>query len=640
VAAPASSRRRKADEADVPTPLHAPSDAAATSQALLARADWLLYLDGPRCGTLGREVLALTAASPDLPLRADAWWHVAYAALRAAEEAEAVAAIGEARAGYARHGDARGLLRCDEFDASHLRAQGRLDEALAMQLRLAARTGVARTPEDLYVHHTSRGITRNLLGQADEMLRDFYDAQAAAEACASPGPRINALVNLGGSHGDLYNLHEALALSERAMDVAEAAGAWNGFAIAAFNVLIALDGTGAGERCGAVVARLRAHESRLPPWVLSRNAPVLAMAYLAAGDLAQSREWLDRGEGLGFGESDGRTDFARVSACWLMAQGRFDEARRVAEARIAESAQGDGVQDQPYPHMRLLRAAADACERVGDAPAALRYLRQVQALYETLMARSSRAGAIALQAAHDYERAQADRDRARMAHEAAERDRHRLAQLNAALEDRMAETQRLNAALEQKMAEAEALQRQLREQAVRDPLTQLHNRRFLAETAEARIEHARRTGSPLCVVLIDIDHFKRVNDLHGHEAGDRVLVAFADLLRERLRKSDTLCRFGGEEFLLLLDPCEEPALRRLLEDLLARFRGLAFAGPAGAFHGCTFSAGIAARGPDGEDFDAMVRTADQRMYRAKTTGRARVLGLTANGSGVRHSKSA
>jgi diguanylate cyclase (GGDEF)-like protein len=310
-----------------------------------------------------------------------------------------------------------------------------------------------------------------------------------------------------------------------------------------------------------------------------------------------------------------------------MATGCDEEARAVVEARLAECQRAE-FHDQPYARMRLLQAATDACERLYDTAAALAYLHEAHALYETLVGRSSRAGFIALQAAHEFALARNDRDRAREAHENAERDRRRLAALNEALEERIAETQRLNEALQRKMAEAEALQEQLREQAVRDPLTGLYNRRFLTETSVARIDLARRQRKPLAIVLIDIDHFKLVNDTHGHERGDEVLQRFAALLRDRMRRSDIVCRFGGEEFLLLLDNCDERCAVEILGSLMARLRALRFGNGPTSFDGRTFSAGIAMLEADGVDFESLVRIADERMYRAKAAGRARVCGPT------------
>ena len=188
----------------------------------------------------------------------------------------------------------------------------------------------------------------------------------------------------------------------------------------------------------------------------------------------------------------------------------------------------------------------------------------------------------------------------------------------------MRESQRLNEALQQKIAEAEALQVQLRDQAVRDPLTGLYNRRFLAEASVARIELARRQATPIAIVLIDIDHFKQINDLHGHARGDEVLQQFAALLRDRMRRSDIICRFGGEEFVLLVDNCDDATLAEILDGLMKQFRGLRFGAGDDLLDDSTFSAGIAVLDVDGGDFESLVRVADARMYRAKAAGRARV----------------
>jgi diguanylate cyclase (GGDEF)-like protein len=317
-----------------------------------------------------------------------------------------------------------------------------------------------------------------------------------------------------------------------------------------------------------------------------------------------------------FSDHDGKTDYARAHASYLMALGRDQEARDVVQARIAEMAVIE-LKDAPYPRMRLLQVAADVCERLDDAAAALRYLRESQGLYETLVGRSSRAGFIATQVAHEYAVARDDRDRA-------ENDRRRLAMLNDALEERMRESQHLNDALQQKIAEAEALQEQLRDQAVRDPLTGLYNRRFLAETSVARIELARRQDTTIAIVLIDIDYFKQINDHHGHACGDEVLQHFAALLRDRMRRSDVICRFGGEEFLLLVDNCDEATLMEILDGLMQQFRALRRGSGAQELEGSTFSAGVAVLGADGTDFESLVRVADARMYHAKATGRARI----------------
>jgi diguanylate cyclase (GGDEF)-like protein len=513
---------------------------------------------------------------------------------------------------------------CEQFDATHLHVQGRLQEALDLHLRILARSAdVQRRPSDLYICHNSRAITRKLLGQHDYMLLDFYEALNAAKACDSPGPHINALTNLGGSHTDLWNLGEAQKLSEQALDLAEAAGAWTAFAVAVFNLAQCYDGLGLAAPCAALLERIKRNEHRIAPGALANNTSLMAIAHLCAGDLAGARSWLDRGVTAMFSDHDGKTDYARASATYLMALGRHAQARAVIQARMDETAHTEH-QEPPYSRMRLLHVATDVCEALGDSAAALRHLRQAQALYETLVGRSARAGFIATQVAHETAVARDDRDRAREAQERAEVDRRRLATLNLALEERMRESQRLNEALQQKIAEAEALQEQLRDQAVRDPLTGLYNRRFLDETSLARIELARRQGTSIAIVLIDIDHFKWINDLHGHGRGDEVLQRFGKLLHDRMRRSDIVCRFGGEEFVLLVDNCDEPTLCTILEGLMRQFRSQRFGEGEDLTDDCTFSAGVAWLDVDGPDFESLVRVADARMYRAKATGRARI----------------
>ena len=591
---------------------------------LLEQADWQLYIDSRRAGELGQAALDATRDRPTLALRGDAWLHVGLARLRAGQVAAGVEANELARASFAAHDDARGLLMCDQLDATHLHVQGRLQEALELHLRILARSAdVARRPTDLYICHNARAITRKLLGQHDAMLLDFYAALNAARSCASPGPHINALTNLGGSHTDLWNLTEAQRLSEEALDLAETAGAWTAFAVAVFNLAQAYDGLGLVAPCAALLERVRRNEDRMPPGVLANNTSLMAIAHLCAGDLEGARAWLHRGVTAMFSDHDGKTDYARAHATWLMAMGRLQEARAVLQARIAETAALE-LKDSPYSRMRLLQVATDACERLHDTGAALRYLREAQGLYETLVGRSARAGFIATQVAHETALARDDRDRAREAQERAEVDRRRLATLNLALEERMRESQRLNDALQRKIAEAGALQEQLRDQAVRDPLTGLYNRRFLAETSVARIELAHRQKTPIAIVLIDIDHFKQINDLHGHGRGDEVLQHFAALLRDRMRRSDVICRFGGEEFLLLVDNCAEAVLADILETIMRQFRAMTFGSDEDRLDDCTFSAGVAVLDADGDEFEALVRVADARMYRAKAAGRARV----------------
>ncbi len=169
------------------------------------------------------------------------------------------------------------------------------------------------------------------------------------------------------------------------------------------------------------------------------------------------------------------------------------------------------------------------------------------------------------------------------------------------------------------------LEARLREQAYRDPLTGLYNRRFL-DTAMAReLDRCRREQRPLSLVLIDIDHFKRINDSHGHPAGDAVLDHLAGLLREQAAAGEVVCRYGGEEFLLLLPGVAHAAALARAEACRA-----AAADARVSFGGselrATLSIGVATCEPGRREAAAqLVRRADQALYRAKRGGRDQVM---------------
>ena len=167
------------------------------------------------------------------------------------------------------------------------------------------------------------------------------------------------------------------------------------------------------------------------------------------------------------------------------------------------------------------------------------------------------------------------------------------------------------------------LRETLQEQAVRDVLTGLYNRRQLLDVFPREIAHAVRTSQPMAVAVLDIDHFKQVNDTWGHDAGDQALVALARHMREHLRASDFVFRMGGEEFVLLLRT-DLLGGRRAVENLLAGFREKRFKFHESAPVQLSFSAGVVEAPLFGQDLDALLKLADEALYRAKAGGRNRV----------------
>lgn len=152
--------------------------------------------------------------------------------------------------------------------------------------------------------------------------------------------------------------------------------------------------------------------------------------------------------------------------------------------------------------------------------------------------------------------------------------------------------------------------------AVTDALTNVYNRRYFTQKLEEEIERATRSGSNFSLVMLDIDRFKNVNDRYGHNAGDLVLKSMAEMIRNRIRKIDTIARWGGEEFVLLLPETDVNAAMSLAETLRKQLSQMEIPGVGQI----TASFGVAGYFPE-DTVDTLVNRADQRMYEAKSAGR-------------------
>jgi diguanylate cyclase (GGDEF)-like protein len=167
------------------------------------------------------------------------------------------------------------------------------------------------------------------------------------------------------------------------------------------------------------------------------------------------------------------------------------------------------------------------------------------------------------------------------------------------------------------------LREKLRRQAVRDPLTGLHNRRFIDEWIEAEVARTDRTGRALGVIMIDIDHFKQINDLHGHVAGDLILEAAGQIFKQSMRSGDMPCRYGGEEFLILLPEIEANTLYERAEALRGAISDLRVQHGNSTLPSITLSAGIALYPEHGATATEVIQAADTALYAAKHAGRNR-----------------
>ena len=180
-------------------------------------------------------------------------------------------------------------------------------------------------------------------------------------------------------------------------------------------------------------------------------------------------------------------------------------------------------------------------------------------------------------------------------------------------------------ALQQRDVELKRALQDLKEQAITDPLTGLLNRRYLREYLPRELVRARRNGSTLAVVIVDLDYFKRVNDTYGHEAGDLVLKELGALLLGHIRGSDIACRFGGEEFALVLPEASLEGARQKAEAVRAAIKKLDLNYRDKRIHALTASFGVALFPDHADDADALMRIADEALYQAKGAGRDQVV---------------
>jgi diguanylate cyclase (GGDEF)-like protein/PAS domain S-box-containing protein len=177
--------------------------------------------------------------------------------------------------------------------------------------------------------------------------------------------------------------------------------------------------------------------------------------------------------------------------------------------------------------------------------------------------------------------------------------------------------------MQTQLIEIGLLQSQLREQAIRDALTNLFNRRYLEETLERELARAAREVYPLCIVMMDIDHFKNVNDTYGHEAGDLVLKTLAETVTRQSRQGDFACRFGGEEFVLVMPNISIDVAKERVNSLHKSISSLDIT--FGRFNlNITMSMGISWYPRHGETKEDLLRGSDRALYIAKNSGRNRV----------------
>jgi diguanylate cyclase (GGDEF)-like protein len=169
------------------------------------------------------------------------------------------------------------------------------------------------------------------------------------------------------------------------------------------------------------------------------------------------------------------------------------------------------------------------------------------------------------------------------------------------------------------------LRESMRNLSIRDPLTELFNRRYMEEALAQEMHRTKRNNAQLAVIMVDIDHFKQFNDNFGHDGGDAVLRALGEFLKKHVRGSDIACRFGGEEFILILSPSTAEGARQRAEKIREGVSHLKVSNANRDLGAITLSLGVSIFPDHAPDAAAVVKAADVALYEAKRGGRDRVV---------------
>jgi len=591
------------------------SRAAVTSVLRQARRAWhLQFHDTRRASALAEKALARALESGDRG--AEGWARLTRALqrIRFGTPAEAVSELDLARECFDAVGDEAGRILAATFVARCIWLEGRSTEALAVvqPLRDRGLRVLAREERSMLLNVIAG--CHSTLGQSAQAFAYMYQALRETGAARRHGYEVVLYNNIAHELCQLGDLGEALRYIEEG--ITRCAQVENprilGTLLAnRITCLTELDRT---TEALADVHRLLA----IPADASGRGTTgaqfeTMAIAALRAREPALGADLVERARRAltDAASPDERIELAVASAELLRAQG--DPSAAIEQmAQVAQLASGEGA-DGPSLRARclLFRALADMQEQVGERAQALASLRAWQRYYSERARLASQARYQAASLQTELLRLQLERDDIEARRRSTERAK--------------ADLEASNRQLSQKISEVQSLQTALREQAVRDFLTGLFNRRYLNEMLPSLFALSERDGVPLSVAIVDLDHFKAINDQHGHAAGDTVLAAFGELLGQRLRKSDVACRYGGEEFCVLLPNTDAAAARRKLAGLQEAWRAKVFTFQSGVVSGCTFSAGIADSRCVPDSAQVLVRVADDCELEAKRLGRRRIV---------------
>ena len=437
-------------------------------------------------------------------------------------------------------------------------------------------------------------------GQYDTMLEHLRTAHALADRLGDRRMQALCLHNMGTACDKTGDYEESVRLYENARVVWSELRDDTWYWISTSNMALALTLAGRpGEArpYGEEAVRNVASLDHFGVVDLRLN---LATAYVELGEYDLAQAQIDAAEALCPGDAN---PLAQSGVSLLRGDLESRRGDRAASTAALREAHARAVRHKTTETMgRILRLLAENARLDGAFEAACGYLEEFIAFRETVFTEGVEARSRSYQTIHRVEWTQ------------------REAELVRAQND---ELQLLNKRLVATLAEKDALHAEISRQAVTDELTGISNRRHVMEFGRREFERYRRLDAPLAVVMLDIDHFKAVNDRFGHAAGDEVLCGIARTLGEAVRTIDAYGRWGGEEFCVILPGASAETAQRIADRIRRAIADAAHGDllPAGTI---TASLGVAAVGAGHRSLDDLLGAADHALYEAKRGGRNRV----------------
>lgn len=556
--------------------------------------------------------MALVAAQRQQYARGGAYAELNYCWL-AYYAGEAEPSCENLRAYFQRSGDLEGGMEVAALQGAYASRRG--DFTDAEQHFLQARSQAAQIPDSLhkFMLYARLGVDALNRGDTQDGPRNFLLALDIAERFGSPAHRVNSLSNLASSQHDLGNDEDAIPLLVEALGIIGTQKLKYQQTIVSANLAMCLLATGKPAEALALVEPFYEWPEedlavRAFLFCIAAHAAILLQRPDSALQLLlRAEEYARRGQ-----------DLEEQMHAWLV-RGKLDlHAGQTAQA-LASLTQAHSLLSwtrNPFHQQQILRGLSDINAELGEWQAAYGFLQQYQAAYEASSKSARASRSLMRNLEKEMHSLKAERDKA--------------LELQAARETENAKLEHLNRELAHQILHVNSLQDSLKEQAMRDHLTGLYNRRHF-ETCLNAILHEANADAPVAIAIIDLDFFKRVNDTYGHNFGDEVLIQFARLVESQLRGSDMVCRYGGEEFCLLLREADSVIAAHKIDDIAARYRQLLIKQAPHSLTGCTFSAGIAEYPRHGAGRHELLMRADSALYAAKQAGRDRACIADATG---------